>query len=283
MEFGLFGLHRGVNTEPETLVSRARLAEAAGFESLWVGDHVTLPYGEQALPGNPADQPRLEVVVALAYLAAVTRRARLGVGVIVLPQRQPVLLAKQLSTIDVLSKGRLIVGVGVGYLEPELQALGASLADRGARTDEYLAAMRASWDESAPSFAGRFVSFNEVMQRPLPVQRPNPPIVVGGSSPAAYRRAIVSGNGFYASRMNVERAADVLGEIRELARRHERPAELGELEITLTPSEEIDLDTARRYADLGVHRLLLWPHDVGEPGAAERYVETVGSTLIGKV
>ena len=225
LAFGLFGLHRGVNTEPETLVRRAELAEVAGFEALWVGDHVTLPYGEQALPGNPADQPRLKVVVAL----------------------------------------------------------GASLADRGARTDEYLAAMRAIWDESAPSFAGQFVSFDEVMQRPLPVQRPNPPIVVGGSSPAAYRRAIVSGNGFYASRMNVERAAEVLGEIRKLSGRHERPAELGELEITLTPSEEIDLDTARRYADLGVHRLLLWPHDVGEAGTLERYIETVGSTLIGKV
>ena len=104
LAIGLFGLHRGVNTEPETLVSRAQLAEAAGFESLWVGDHVTLPYGEQAIPDNPADQPRLEVVVALSYLAAVTRRVRLGVGVIVLPQRQPVLLAKQLSTLDVLSR-----------------------------------------------------------------------------------------------------------------------------------------------------------------------------------
>ena len=283
LAIGLFGLHRGVNTDPETLVRRAELAEAAGFESLWVGDHVTLPYGAQALAGNPADQPRLEVVVALSYLAAVTRRARLGVGVIVLPQRQPVLLAKQLSTIDVLSKGRLIVGVGVGYLEPELQALGASLADRGARTDEYLAAMRAIWDERAPSFDGRFVRFTEVMQRPLPVQRPNPPIVIGGSSPAAYRRAIVSGNGFYASRMSVERAAEVLAEIRDLSTRHERPAELGELEITVTPSEEIDLDLARRYAEIGVHRLLLWPHDVGEPERLERFIDMVGSTVIGKV
>jgi probable F420-dependent oxidoreductase len=283
LAIGLFGLHRGVNTEPETLVRRAELAEAAGFESLWVGDHVTLPYGAQALAGNPADQPRLEVVVALAYLAAVTRRARLGVGVIVLPQRQPVLLAKQLSTLDVLSNGRLIFGVGVGYLEPELRALGASLTDRGARTDEYLAAMRAIWDERAPSFAGRFVSFDEMMQRPLPVQRPYPPIVVGGSSRAAYRRAILSGNGFYASRMSVERAAEVLGEIRELARGLDRPAELGELEITLTPEEEIDPDLARRYADLGVHRLLLWPRDVGEPEALERFIGSVGESLIGKV
>ena len=108
---------------------------------------------------NPAEQPRLEAVVALAYMAAVTSRVRLAIGVIVLSQRQPVLLAKQLSTIDFLSKGRLIVGIGVGYLEPELRALGASLADRGARTDEHLAAMRALWDQPVPSFTGRFVSF----------------------------------------------------------------------------------------------------------------------------
>jgi probable F420-dependent oxidoreductase len=282
LAFGLFGLHRGVNADPRTLTRRAQLAEAAGFESVWVGDHVTLPYGEHAMPGNAADQPRLEVVVALAYLAAVTSRVRLGVGVIVLPQRQPVLLAKQLSTVDVLSDGRLIFGVGVGYLEPELTALGASLADRGARTDEYLAAIRAIWDERAPSFSGRFVQFTDVMQRPLPVQQPGPPVVIGGSSTAAYRRAIRSGNGFYGSRMGLEQAAKVLGEIRALAATTERPAELGDLEITITPTEPIDLDTARRYADLGVHRLLLWPTNVDGPDELERYIGTVGETLIGR-
>jgi probable F420-dependent oxidoreductase len=283
LAFGLFGLHRGVNTDPDTLVARAQLAEAAGFESLWVGDHVTLPYGQHAIPNNPADQPRLEVIVAMSYLAAVTRRARIGVGVIVLPQRQPVLLAKQLTTLDVLSKGRLIFGVGVGYLEPELEALGASLADRGARTDEYLAAMRAIWDQRAPSFDGRFVRFTDVMQRPLPAQRPHPPIVIGGSSRAAYRRAITAGNGFYASRMDLERARTVLAEIRELGKQYERPADLGALEITLTPAEEIDLETARRYAEIGVDRLLLWPHDVGEPERLERFIGEVGERLIGRV
>src|SRR5215217_7720225 len=120
LKFGIFGLHRGENTNPATLTRRAQLAESAGFESVWVGDHVTLPYGAQAIANNPADQPRLEVVVALAYLAAVTTRVRLGVGVIVLPQRQPVLLAKQLTSVDVLSGGRLTVAVGAGYVEPEL-------------------------------------------------------------------------------------------------------------------------------------------------------------------
>src|SRR6266536_1130466 len=132
LKLGLYGLHRGGSADPDTLVRRARLAEETGFESLWVGDHIALPAAADA-SADPADQPRLEALVALTYMAALTTRVRLAIGVVVLPQRQPVLLAKQLATIDVLSKGRLIVGVGVGYMEPELQALGVSLADRGAR------------------------------------------------------------------------------------------------------------------------------------------------------
>src|SRR5260221_14271427 len=194
LKLALFGLHWYQQTDPDTIAHQAHRAEEAGFEALWVGDHI-------ALPAQGEDEPRLEALTALTYLAAVTTRIRLGIGVIVLPQRQPVLLAKQLTSLDVLSKGRLSVGIGVGYLEPELQALGANLSDRGARTDEYLAAIRAIWDEQAPSFAGRFVSFSEVMHRPLPVQRPNPPVIVGGSSTAAYRRAIRSGDGFYGSRV----------------------------------------------------------------------------------
>jgi alkanesulfonate monooxygenase SsuD/methylene tetrahydromethanopterin reductase-like flavin-dependent oxidoreductase (luciferase family) len=143
--------------------------------------------------------------------------------------------------------------------------------------------MRAIWDERAPSFDGRFVRFTDVMQRPLPAQRPHPSIVIGGSSRAAYRRAITAGNGFYVSRMDLERARTVLAEIRELGKQCERPADLGALEITLTPAEEIDLETARRYAEIGVDRLLLWPHDVGEPERLERFIGEVGERLIGRV
>ena len=282
LNFGLFGLHRGANADPETLARRARLAEAAGFESLWLGDHVTLPYGSRAEPKLPADQPRLEVVVELGYLAAITSSVRLGLGVIVLPQRQPVLLAKQLTTVDVLSGGRLIFGIGVGYLEPELSALGANLRDRGARTDEYLAAIRAIWNQHAPSFDGRFVQFHEVMQRPLPVQQPHPPIVVGGSSTPPYRRAILSANGFYGSNYDLARTAAVLAEIWQLARTLERPAELGDLEITVTPTEEMTLGLARQYADLGVHRLLLQPRDLNGL-EMEHLISEVGDRLVGRV
>jgi probable F420-dependent oxidoreductase len=274
--FGLYGLLRGSGIEPGTLARRARLAEEAGFESLWVGDHIALPADQSG------EQPRLEVIVAVSYLAAVTSRIRLGFGVIVLPQRQPVLLAKQLSSIDTLARGRLTVGIGVGYVEPELSAMGVSLADRGARTDEYLAAMRCLWTEPAPSFNGRFVHFDGVFQRPQPVQRPHPPVVVGGHSTAAFRRAVTTAQGWYGVYVDVDQTAALLAGLRKVAAERDRPAELGELEITITPPGPIDLRTAQRYADLGVHRLVLTPASEGGPGI-EELIDSAGATLIGQL
>lgn len=278
VRLALFGLHRGSSVDPDTLVRRARLAEEVGFDALWVGDHIALPPSAS----DPADQPRLEALIALTYMAAVTARVGLGVGVIVLPQRQPVLLAKQLTSLDVLSKGRLTVGIGVGYVEPELRALGASLADRGSRTDEYLAAMRELWRETVPSFAGRHVAFEGVVQRPLPTQRPHPPIVVGGSSPAAYRRAVQSANGWYGWELDLDQTARALADLRETAQRCARPAPLGELEITITPPALVDAATARAYAELGVHRLALQPAST-DRDEIDRLIDTVGETLIGRL
>jgi probable F420-dependent oxidoreductase len=276
LQLGLYGLLRGSGVDPDTLVRRARLAEEAGFESLWVGDHIALPAD---LDGQ---QPRLEVVVAVSHLAAVTTRVRLGFGVIVLPQRQPVLLARQLSSIDVLAKGRLTVGIGVGYVEAELRALGVSMAERGARTDEYLAAMRALWTEPAPSFEGRFVSFSGVFQRPPPVQRPHPPIVVGGHSAAAHRRAATTANGWYGVYLDVEQTAAALEQLRTVAAGCDRPASLGELEITITPPGPVDLETARRYADLGVHRLVIRSRAT-DGSDTEELIKSAGETLVGRV
>lgn len=276
LRFGLYGMLRGSGTDPATLAGRARRAEHAGFESLWVGDHIALPRDQGGR------QPRLEVVVAISYLAAVTTGIRLGFGVLVLPQRQPVLLAKQLSSIDILSGGRLTVGVGVGYVEPELHALGVSPADRGARTDEYLAAMRALWTEPEPSFKGRFVSFAGICQQPPPVQRPHPPIVVGGHSLAACRRAATTASGWYGVYLDVEEAGEALSRLRKVAADCERPGHLGELEITVTPPGRINLDTARRYADLGVHRLVIQPGTV-DGSDMDELIETASATLIGRV
>lgn len=275
MEFALYGLHRGSSAEPETLTRLARLAEDAGFEGLWVGDHIALPADDTT---HPATEVRLEAVVALTHLAAVTTRVGLGFGVIVLPQRQPVLLAKQLSTLDYLSGGRLTVGVGGGWVEPELNALGVTLASRAARLDEYLAAMRALWAEDVPSFTGEFVSFAGVMQRPRPVQR-SLPVVVGGHVPAALRRAVRHGNGWYGWDLDVEGTAAALARLRATADSVDRPAELGDLEITITPPDLPDRDTVRRYEDLGVHRLVVQPSIMDAPHMTE-LITAVGDTLV---
>ncbi|MEU8659548.1 TIGR03619 family F420-dependent LLM class oxidoreductase [Actinoplanes philippinensis] len=273
MKFGLYGLHRDRNVDPGVLVRRARAAEEAGFESLWVGDHIALPAGE----GNP---PRLEALVALTYLAAVTERVRLGVGLIVLPQRQPVLLAKQVTSLDVLSGGRLTVAVGAGYVEPELNAMGVTLAERGARTEEYLRVMRALWG-AEPSFEGRFVSFSGVVQHPSPVQRPHPPIVVGGHSAAAYRRAVRHGSGWYGWGLDPGGTAEALRALAEAGRDGQRPAGLGDLEITMTPPGVPGPDTVRRYADVGVDRLIIDLEGIDDD-AVDGVITYVGRDLAGQ-
>jgi probable F420-dependent oxidoreductase len=267
VKFGLYGLHKGENTEPAALARRARAAEDAGFESIWVGDHIALP---RDAPDDAYDA-RLEAVVTLAHLAAVTRRVRLALGVIVLPQRQPVLLAKQLTSIDVLCEGRLIVGFGVGYLEAELGAFGVTLSERGARTDEYIAAIRVLWDEPAPDFEGRFVSFSNVIQRPRPVQDPHPPIVIGGESPSAFRRARAAGR-WYGWESTPEQVAAVREQLG------------GQVEVTVTPSPPgpIEPGLARRYAEAGVDRLVLQPPDT--TGASmDELIAATRDTLIGRV
>jgi probable F420-dependent oxidoreductase len=179
-----FGLH-SVNLHTCGYPAAARIgraAEAAGFESLWVADHVVLP--DPPVPGRPmAPHMRLpDPVVALTFLAAHTQRIKLATGVIILPQRQAVVLAKQLASLDVLSNRRLIFGLGVGWCEPEMRSTGAPFAERGKVADDYLAAMRAMWTQTKPSYKGVYVAFDGVQAMPRPVQTPVP-IVVGGRTP----------------------------------------------------------------------------------------------------
>lgn len=252
MKLALYGLHRGSSAEPTTLRARALRAEQVGFESLWVGDHVALP---ESAP-DPAAEPRLEAISALTYLAAVTRTVRLGVGVLVLPQRQPVLLAKQLASLDVLSGGRLTVGIGAGYVEAELAAFGVPLSERGARTDEHWDAVLALWS-GRPDFQGRWVSFTGVLQAPPPVQRPRPPLVAGGHSRAALRRAVRVAEGWFGWELDVAATAAAVASLEGEARRLGRA---GRLEISITPpQEQLTPELVAAYARVGVDRLVLQP------------------------
>jgi probable F420-dependent oxidoreductase len=283
LKFGLFDINQWACLDPLVLSSTARQAEAAGLESLWCGEHVVLP--DPRVPPSPMEptDPILDPTVALTYAAAVTRTIRLGTGVIILPQRNPLVLAKELASLDVLSGGRLIFGMGVGYLEPEFRALGVSLRDHGPRGDEYLAAMRAIWSQTQPAYAGRFVSFSGVNAYPRPVQQPMPELVVGGRSPAAYRRSVEQAKGWYGFGLDLERTARCLQDLDAVAQQYTRPAELGSLEISITPSGPVDRDTAQRFADLGVDRLILRPPRNSDAAALQAFVSQVGDNLVGRV
>jgi len=284
MKFGLFAINMYACSYPETAIQVAQLAEEAGFESLWAGEHVVLP-DPQARPSPMAPHDRiLDPVVALTYLAAHTSRVRLGTGIIILPQRNPLVLAKELASLDELSGGRLICGIGVGYLEPEFRALGIPFADRGARTDDYLAAMRAIWTQPNPAYHGRFVSFEGVQAHP---QR-NIPVVVGGESSPAYRRAVESATGWYGFHLDLNGTARALADIRQALQHVARPQELGDLEISITPAEPLTFEDAKRFADLGVHRLIMMPlHRMPlrhqDEAAIKDYVTRVGDTFIGRI
>jgi probable F420-dependent oxidoreductase len=256
MHIGLFGINFGPCARPETAARVAAAAEAAGLDSVWTGEHVVLPDPQVAPSPVPAETPFLDPAVALAFVAARTRTIRLGTGIIILPQRNPLVLAKELASLDVVSGGRLIFGLGIGYLRPEFDALGIPFTSKGARTIEYLQAMLAVWTQEKPAYAGRFVSFSGIQSLPRPVQRPHPPIVIGGASPEAFARAVRHGNGWYGFALDLDGTAACLDGLRRAAREHDRPASLGPLEVSVTPRGRLDADAVHRFADLGVHRLI---------------------------
>ncbi|MER6948604.1 TIGR03619 family F420-dependent LLM class oxidoreductase [Nonomuraea sp. NPDC000554] len=243
----------------------AALAEDLGYDSLWTADHVVLPAPRIAPSPLEPDAPLLDAVVSLAFLTAHTERILLATGCVVLPQRDPLVLAKQLASVDVLSGGRLLVGVVAGYLEPELRALGVPLEGRGARTAEYLRAMRSLWEDDAPACHGRHVDFEGVDAHPRPVQRPVP-VVMGGHTRAAHRRAAELADGWYGWMLGLRATAAQLGSLRQAA--DGRP-----LHVSVTPARRLDRDTVRAYADLGVDRLVVTPPTGLVLGELERFVQ----------
>jgi probable F420-dependent oxidoreductase len=282
MHFGLFAINIGVCAQPDVAVRAAQAAEAAGFESLWTGEHVVLPDPQVPPSPLPPEHPLLDPAVSLAFLAAHTRTVWLGTGIIILPQRNPLVLAKELASVDVVSGGRLLFGVGIGYLKPEFDALGVSFDDKGLRTIEYLQAMLAVWTQDSPSYSGRFVSFSGIRAMPQPARKPHPPIIFGGHTPAAFRRTVQHGNGWYGFALDLDKTAQCLAGLRDAEARHGRPAELGRLEISVTPSERLSPETVQRYAELGVDRLIPYPRAKTED-ELHRFIETTAETLIAKV
>lgn len=257
MKLGYFGLNVGTFNHPDAIERLVVAAEQLNFESIWTGEHVVLVDPQVPPSPVPPHATFVDTVTSLAFAAAKTTRIKLGTGIILIAQREPIVLAKELAGIDVLSKGRLLVGIGVGYVKGEFDALGIPFEERGPRASEHIEVLRTLWTSEKPAFSGRFTKFAGIQSRPFPVQKPHPPIHVGGMSAPALRRAVAQGNGWYGFFLDVANAGKMIEGLRETAKRVERPASLGKLEISVTPPGPVDSDTAKRYEDLGVDRLVL--------------------------
>ncbi len=272
------------STDGEALCRFARAVEELGFESVWTSDHIVLPTGETdkypytedgRFTASP-DDPVLDALMTLSYVASTTRRIRIGTTVIIVPYRNPIVQAKMFATLDVLTGGRVICGVGVGWLRKEFDVLGASYRDRGPVTDEYLQVFEELWTAESPEFHGSFYDFDGIKFAPKPVQKPRIPIWVGGHSRRAVRRAVKYGDAWHPTRQTPEYVAEMLPYLRRVSEEHGRDAD--QITISLKRSlhftdmgfgegsgarsggalvattQEVADDT-RRCADLGIHQL----------------------------
>jgi probable F420-dependent oxidoreductase len=216
MKFGVCIPNFGENLSPSSVRDVCHAAERLGYSSVWTTDHLVTPAGASSPYGNI-----LESVSVLAYAAAVTRRVSIGTSIIVLPLREPVLLAKQLATVDQLSGGRLIAGLAVGWWEEEFKALGSGFHDRGARADEEIDLLRALWTQPVVDYVGRHYKLRDVTFEPKPEQGGALPIWIGGNSPSAVKRAATYGNAWHATSIPFDEFQARVKELRKLAGRRE--------------------------------------------------------------
>jgi probable F420-dependent oxidoreductase len=278
MRIGLHALGIGTGAQPEVIRAVATAAETAGLATLWSGEHVVMvdrpasryPYSPDGQIAVPAAADWLDPLLGLSFAAAVTSRIELATGVLLLPEHNPVLAAKQAATLDVLSGGRFTLGVGIGWSAEEFAALGVEFRRRGARTAEYVAAMRALWADDVASFQGEFVQFSAVRVNPRPVRDRRIPVVLGGNSDAALQRVATSGDGWYGFNLTVaeavERAGALAGRCRQAGR---DPRELS-LAVALTDGHPAALPELARA---GVTELVLVAGPPADPADATAWVK----------
>jgi probable F420-dependent oxidoreductase len=281
MRLGLHALGIGSGARREVIDAVARAAEAEGFLRLWAGEHVVMvdrgesryPYSADGQIAVPAAADWLDPLVGLSFAAAATRRIELATGVLLLPEHNPVLLAKQAASLDVLSGGRLNLGVGVGWSLEEFAALGVPFERRGARATEYAAAMRVLWREDVASFDGEFVAFDSVRVNPKPTRDRQIPILVGGNSDAALRRVAAWGDGWYGFYLGgVDAVRERIGVLGELCAQQERDLRDLDLAVALEAGEPDDIPA---LAGLGVSELVLVEYPPDDPREAADWVRAL--------
>ena len=288
MRFGILPTYRSaVVADPDYAAGFARLAEEGGCDSIWTVEHVIIPadyssrypYAADGRMPLDGDHPVPDPLEWLSFVAAVTDRVKLATGMLILPEHNPLILAKRLSTLDVLSRGRLLIGVGVGWLREEADALGVPFDRRGARTDEYIAVLRTLWQNDPASFDGSFARFRGVKSLPKPAQPGGIPIVIGGHSRAAARRAGRLGDGFYPLGVG----PDELGLLLGLMRREAEAAGRDPERIELTASGTMDLEVARRFVDLGVARFTISARGDGDLESVKRLIGEFADRVVSRL
>jgi probable F420-dependent oxidoreductase len=281
MKFGL----NVVPIHPHELGDLTVRAEALGFESVWVGQHAVTPLtlsGDYP-GGKPPFDPKsrfLDPFTTLAYLAGITDRMRLGTGILILPLHEPVLLARAIATVDVLSGGRVSVGIGVGWMREEFEAVGQRYEERGRRTDEMVEVLDTLFSEEEPSFHGRYFRLPPMGFAPKPAQRPRPPVLVGGGSPAALRRAARIGDGWYGTQDPPEQMAQTVATMRSLREEYGRGDVPFEITAMTAWGKTFDADLVAGYAKAGVDRLVVtpWQRSSEAGQAIDRFAADAGLT-----
>ena len=285
MKFGL-AFASSIAIDHQASMDICRRAEAAGFESLWGGEHVILPSkiessypytADGKIPAMP-DTPIPDPLIWLAFAAAAAPSMRLGTCILIVPQRNPLILAKELATLDQLSGGKVELGLGVGWLQEEFDALGVPWERRGARNDEYIEAMRTLWSGPEVEFHGEFVDFPKVTCSPRPVQ-PTIPILVGGDSDVAIRRAARLADGYFPGEGDVDRLASLITRVRQAAEDAGRDPD--EIEINAMFSTQMTDPVAgvEKFTELGVGRIMVPAFFFAGDGGLDRMDEFAGRTI----
>ncbi len=264
MKFGIIFANTGPFSDGPAAAAMARAAEASGFESLWTVEHVVVPSGYEStypydpsgkMPG-PEEMPIPDPLVWLSFVAGATSTIRLATGILIVPQRSPVVLAKEVATLDHLSGGRLELGIGVGWLEEEFDAIGVPFAERGKRTDDHIAAMRALWTGDKASHHSEFTNFDDCISLPKPVNGAVP-VHVGGHTAIAARRAGRLGDGFFPGRGDLGELSRSFDIVRDTAKEHGRDADAIEFTAGGATIGSGAVDAVKALADIGVDRVMV--------------------------
>ena len=288
MKIGLFSLGIGAGARPGTIIKTAEHAERIGITTLWVGEHVVLfdrqdskyPYAESGEFPLPGDADWLDPFITLTFAAAVTSKIRLATGICLVPEHNPVVLAKEVASLDKLSGGRFALGVGIGWSAEEFAALGIPFERRAQRTREYVEVMRLLWSGGATSFHGEFVNFDGAKSFPKPARGAKLPIIFGGESGPALRRTADIGNGWFGFNVGPDEAEPLVAKLHGMLKANGRDPR--DVEVILCPyTKKITADDLKKYAAAGCDELVILTQPPEDESQIGGWIERLALDWVG--